>query len=69
METPVTEETWVQLETREGEFVTEVAVPPFELMPEILTWGGRSFIRSADRPLVYREGFNYNLPAVRVRMT
>lgn len=53
----------VRLETREGEFVHDVQVPPFSPMPEVLVWGDRTFGRGErtlgggrDR-LTYREVF------------
>jgi hypothetical protein len=59
----------VRLQTREGEFVAEVRIPPFALLPEVLIWGSRVFCRvgEAERgahegALVYREGFAFWVP-------
>lgn len=57
----------VRLETREGNFVTEIVVPPFEPPADVLAWGVRVFIRVPelivkDLP-VYREGLLYAVPS------
>jgi hypothetical protein len=39
--------------TRTGEYVTTVAVPPFALPAEIISWGLRFFVRQPDGE--YRE--------------
>lgn len=45
----------VKLETRDGEFVTHVLLPPFVQMPELVLWGARWF-QLCDSG-VYRECF------------
>ncbi len=50
----------VKLFTRGGEFVIEIEVLPFALMPEVIQWGTRIFVRENDER--YLEGFLYVHP-------
>lgn len=38
----------VKLFTRDGGFVHEAAIPPFNPPPEVIGWGSRVFVRGAD---------------------
>lgn len=54
----------IRLETRTGELVAEKEIPPFNMPPEIILWGDRTFIRCpiADEPqefIIFREAFAY----------
>ena len=33
-------------------FVAAVAIPPFQTMPEVITWGTRTFLRETDEKYV-----------------
>lgn len=59
----------VMLTTRNGDFVSEVALPPFMPPAEIVVWGQRYFVLSnevqtADE-LVYREALPWYVPPPR----
>jgi hypothetical protein len=54
----------INLLTRDGEFVTEVEIPMFKLMPEVLVWGERTFVYSPGVLGAYYEGFAYYIPPV-----
>lgn len=47
------------------DLVAEIGVPDFAVMPEVLTWGTRTFVRSTERwdsmPM-YVEGMNFVVP-------
>jgi hypothetical protein len=52
----------VELQTKDGHFVATVEITPFPDpgMPEVLTWGDRTFTfheRRKPAPWVYREAF------------
>jgi len=59
----------IMLETRDGHQVLPAAVnlPPFQLPPEVITWGARVFYLVpgqegvATGPVRYREGMAYPL--------
>ena len=46
-----------------GGFVTEFNIPPFQLAPEMVTWGSRAFVlhEEGSEFSVYREGLLYPL--------
>jgi len=52
----------VQLETMDGHRVVTALIPPFQSLPEVVSWGTRTFKLHADpqdsyAPIVYREVF------------
>jgi len=55
----------IKLETETGEFVQYVAIPPFKTLPDVITWGIRTFIFSSaigyneeNKPVAtYKEAF------------
>lgn len=53
----------VKLFTRDGKFVADVDVLPFEIMPEVILWGSRYFVRSiffeTGEYFGYQEAFCY----------
>jgi len=53
----------VILHTREGQYVTEVLVPEFNPMPEVIIWGSRVFVKPEDCKGYY-EGFAYYVPPI-----
>jgi hypothetical protein len=52
----------VKLLTSDGSFVTEVDIPPFQVMPDGLQWGARTFFRNAAGE--YREGLLFHVTVV-----
>jgi hypothetical protein len=55
------------LETAVGEYVCHAVVPPFLKMPEVLTWGVRTFVHQGKNEAgthVYREGMNFHVTQV-----
>ena len=42
----------VMLYTRDGGYVATVLTVPFQLMPEMLNWGQRFFVRETDEKYV-----------------
>lgn len=60
--------TRVQLVTAERHFVTFVDVPPFRVLPTVITWGSRVFVcLGATDPRVkvvpqYLEAFAFSAP-------
>lgn len=36
----------IKLFTRDGGFVRDAEIPPFVLMPEVMLWGSRIFVRN-----------------------
>ena len=47
----------VKLLTRSGAYVTTVSMPPFQIQPEVITWGARIFVLVAGD---YREGMSWH---------
>jgi hypothetical protein len=53
----------VRLVTPEGMIVTDLVVPPFDKMPEVLLWGSRAFLRCTNPGMfTYRETTSYAAP-------
>jgi hypothetical protein len=54
----------VKLCISSGEHVTDVMIPPFQSMPDIIVWGERFFKMHQVTPdyAEYREGFAYWVP-------
>lgn len=50
-----------RLYTRDGMFVTEVLLPPFQLRAEIVCWGERYFVWN-EQHQQYREGMVFWVP-------
>lgn len=52
----------VRLETRDGQFVCNITIMPFQLSPDALTWGTRFFVKHAELEdrVVYREAFCFS---------
>lgn len=57
----------IMLITRDGGFVRDGDIPPYQPPPEVITWGTRVFVRaimptpSSDAPVTYVEGLMYSL--------
>ena len=47
----------VQLFTSDKKFVTTVLIPPFHVMPAVITWGIRFFLKGNDSNDNYYECF------------
>lgn len=47
----------IRLETDNGSFVADVAIPPFVTMPKVITWGDRVFQLHYEPAKIYRECF------------
>lgn len=52
----------VMLHTRDGRDVIEVMIPPFQIMPEGIIWGSRTFFLRPDGE--YYEGLMYPITYV-----
>lgn len=53
----------IRLVTREGMIVTDLAIPPFEALPEVVLWGSRAFVKCSNPGLgTYREASSYSIP-------
>jgi hypothetical protein len=53
------------LYTKDGQFVTDVKIPPFQPRVEILCWGSRYFLHVHDKlddSLVYKEVLAFFVP-------
>ena len=55
--------TRVRLISLEAGLITELAVPPFDIMPEVILWGHRAFVYHVSGSTdVYREVTSYAAP-------
>lgn len=43
------------LQTKDGDFIKYVPIPPFLVLPEVIIWGTRTFIIVDSEKLIYRE--------------
>lgn len=51
----------VELQTGDGGLVGRFEIPPFQILPEILVWGSRTFVNNgmANDVPIYREGLAF----------
>lgn len=55
----------IELRTEDGEFVVNVAIPPFQVLPDVIVWGTRTFTFNSavgdntnNKPIaIYKEAF------------
>lgn len=50
---------YVRLKAATGDLVSDLAIPPFARLPEVINWGSRTFLRDDDCHPVYNEVFAY----------